>query len=105
MKETGPFGRNVRELRFLNNMSQTDLADAIGVKPPTIANIEGRGGNASLTNALAIAKVLGTTIEELMKDSPCRHSRIAWLLPGEYDGIVCNDCGFQWYTSEEEWHG
>lgn len=54
-------------IRGWSELSQADLADKVGGTRQTIANIE-RGNNApSVYLALAIAGVLGTTVEELFQ--------------------------------------
>ncbi|PFE03285.1 transcriptional regulator [Bacillus sp. AFS023182] len=46
-------------------MKQSNLADALGVRRETISHLEKRRYNPSLQLAHDIAKVLGTTIDEL----------------------------------------
>lgn len=55
----------IKEFRARNNMSQEDLANAVGVRRETIGNLENGRYNPSLVLAWNIAKVFGVTIEEL----------------------------------------
>jgi len=59
-------GNNLRKLRFLNNeLSQQDLANAVGVTRLTIHSIETGKFNPSVSLALKIAKYLNKTLEEV----------------------------------------
>ncbi|AZQ76942.1 transcriptional regulator [Flaviflexus ciconiae] len=53
-----------KELRF----TQADLAKAVGVSRQTVVAIEGGDYAPSVFLALDIAKVLGSTVEELFGD-------------------------------------
>lgn len=55
----------IKEFRARNNMSQEDLANAVGVRRETIGNLEKGRYNPSLVLAWNIAKVFGVTIEEI----------------------------------------
>ena len=55
----------IKEFRARNNMSQEDLANAVGVRRETIGNLENGRYNPSLALAWNIAKVFGVTIEEI----------------------------------------
>ncbi|ERT64742.1 MULTISPECIES: helix-turn-helix transcriptional regulator [Peptoniphilus] len=55
----------IKEFRARNNMSQEDLANAVGVRRETIGNLENGRYNPSLVLAWNIAKVFGVTIEEI----------------------------------------
>lgn len=56
---------NIKNLRFLANMSQTELAKKIGVSRETICRVESNKSNPSLELAYKIAKTLGTSIEQV----------------------------------------
>jgi len=59
-------GNNLRKLRFLNDeLSQQDLANAVGVTRLTIHSIETGKFNPSVSLALKIAKYLDKTLEEV----------------------------------------
>lgn len=55
----------LKTLRQKRNMSQNDLAIAIGVTPKYISFIENGQRNPSLTVANRIAKVFGKTVDEI----------------------------------------
>ncbi|WP_255259977.1 helix-turn-helix transcriptional regulator [Bacillus sp. AFS023182] len=55
----------MKEFRAKIDMKQSNLADALGVRRETISHLEKRRYNPSLQLAHDIAKVLGTTIDEL----------------------------------------
>lgn len=55
----------IKEFRARNNMSQEDLANAVGVRRETIGNLENGRYNPSLVLAWNITKVFGVTIEEI----------------------------------------
>jgi putative transcriptional regulator len=55
----------IREFRARYQMTQADLAQAVGVRRETIVFLEAGRYNPSLKLAHAVAQVLGTTIDEL----------------------------------------
>ncbi|WP_307802272.1 helix-turn-helix transcriptional regulator [Bacillus arachidis] len=55
----------MKEFRAKIDMKQSNLADAVGVRRETINHLEKGRYNPSLQLAHDIAKVLGTTIDEL----------------------------------------
>jgi DNA-binding XRE family transcriptional regulator len=58
----------VRELRatiFKGELTQQQLADRAGINPSTLSDIETQKTNPSALTALAIARVLGVTVEDL----------------------------------------
>lgn len=55
----------IREFRAKKEMTQADLADAVGVRRETIVFLEKGKYNPSLRLAHDVAVVLGTTIDEL----------------------------------------
>ena len=57
----------MKEYRARYNLSQQDLAQAVGVRRETIGNIEKGKYNPSLKLAFDIAKVLNASVEELFK--------------------------------------
>lgn len=56
---------NIRELRKTLGYRQEDLAAILGVTRQTINAIENQKYNPSLELAMKLAKLLGTTVEEL----------------------------------------
>jgi putative transcriptional regulator len=55
----------IKELRARYDMTQEDLARAVGVRRETIVFLEKGKYNPSLRLAHEVAKALGTTIDEL----------------------------------------
>ena len=55
----------VKELRTRHGMTQQQLADAVSVSSRTIISIEKGQYNPSLMLAYRMAKVFGTSVEEL----------------------------------------
>lgn len=56
---------NVRLLRSTKSISQQELADAVGVTRQTIGLIENHKYNPTIILCLRLAKILGTTLDEL----------------------------------------
>lgn len=61
----GQMKTRIREFRARRQMTQADLAKAVGVRRETIVFLEGGKYNPSLKLAHAVAKVLGTTIDQI----------------------------------------
>jgi putative transcriptional regulator len=61
-------------MRALNNMTQKDLADAVGVTRQTINAIESGDYNPTINLCVAICKVLGKSSQHffLEENSQCR---------------------------------
>jgi putative transcriptional regulator len=55
----------VRELRARFKMSQSDLAEKVGITRQTVGLIEKGDYSPSVVLALKLAKVFGTTVEEV----------------------------------------
>ena len=55
----------IKELRAERNMTQQQLADAVGVSSRTIISIEKGQYNPSLMLAYRLARVFDTSVEEL----------------------------------------
>jgi putative transcriptional regulator len=55
----------IKEFRARRNMTQADLADAVGVRRETIVFLEKGKYNPSLRLAHLVAKELGATIDQL----------------------------------------
>ncbi|MCF0142121.1 MAG: helix-turn-helix transcriptional regulator [Parasporobacterium sp.] len=58
--------RNLKDIRKAKNYTQKQLADKVNVSLQQIGHIERQESHASDELALAIARVLGTTVEELI---------------------------------------
>jgi len=55
----------LRWLRMCRGYSQSELAQAVHASRQTIRSIERRRSTPSVTLAISIARVLGTTVEDL----------------------------------------
>ncbi|MBP5475865.1 MAG: helix-turn-helix transcriptional regulator [Methanomicrobium sp.] len=55
----------IREYRVMKNLTQAELAEAVGVRRETVVFLEKGKYNPSLKLAHDVAKVLGATIDEL----------------------------------------
>lgn len=60
------FGARLIALRKIRGLSQYDLADALGVKQPTVSYYETQDGTPQADALSKMAKVLGVTVDELM---------------------------------------
>ena len=60
----------LKEMRLAGNMTQTDLAEGLGVSRQTIHSIESGKYDPSLPLAFKIARLLGATIEEVFIPEP-----------------------------------
>lgn len=57
----------IKELRKKKNLRQEDLAEQLSVTRQTIIAVENDKYNPSLELAMKMAKLLGTTVEELFE--------------------------------------
>lgn len=57
----------IKEYRLIYNLSQTDLAERVGVRRETIGHLENGRYNPSLKLAMDIARIFQTTVEELFE--------------------------------------
>lgn len=62
-----PLFNNVKYLRELTDVNQTDLAKICGVSRQTISSIERGDYHPSIVLALKIAKYFNVTVEEVFK--------------------------------------
>lgn len=65
--ESKKLGENVKRLRIEKDITQTSLAEKLGVDKSFISNIENGKTNPTLSTITNIAKVLGIKLEELLK--------------------------------------
>lgn len=61
------FGRNVRRIRRSRELTQGELASKAGICKNTVLRIEKSSSDIKFAHAIAVAKALGTTIDELLK--------------------------------------
>ena len=59
----------IREYREKQGLTQSELADLVGVRRETIVNLERGRYNPSLKLAMDIAKVFHVTVEEIFSSS------------------------------------
>ena len=70
-RKMAPFGTRIRELRLSRGMTQTQLALAIGATQSAISKWErGERQDISLWQALAIANLIGISVEEMVGQAP-----------------------------------
>lgn len=60
-----PLLNNLKEYRSKKGLNQQDLGSLVGVSRQTISLIERGDYNPSITVCLKLAKVLGTTVEDI----------------------------------------
>jgi putative transcriptional regulator len=65
MVREGDMKTRIKEFRARKDMTQADLAKAVGVRRETIVFLEKGKFNPSLKLAHDVAKLLGTSIDEL----------------------------------------
>ena len=66
------FADNLKRAREMKDISQVELANAVGVSQPTIAQYERGLKLPTIITAAEIARRLGTTCEELVKSDGMR---------------------------------
>lgn len=60
------FGRRLTALRKARSLSQLGLAEALGVKQPTVSYYESQDGTPQADVLTKLAKILGVTVDELL---------------------------------------
>jgi transcriptional regulator with XRE-family HTH domain len=60
-------GRNLRRIRSDKNLSQGDIARALGIDRGYISNIENGKRNPTLATITKLARALKVSVEELLK--------------------------------------
>lgn len=68
----------IKELRVAAGLTQGQLAEQVGVSQPAVAQWETGVNEPNLANAIAMARALSCTIDELTRDPP-----------GEADNVAC----------------
>lgn len=69
------FGRSVEITRKQQGFTQAQLASALGISRPSIANIEAGKQNPPLATAIAIAEVLNLSLDSLLNSERGRSRR------------------------------
>ena len=62
-------GMRIREKRLKKNLSQSELADKVGVSNPHISNVERGMTKVSLPTLIDMANELDTSLDDLVCDS------------------------------------
>ncbi len=62
-----PVSAAIKSLRFQHNLTQQELAKLAGLPRATVANMESKEANPTITSVLKIAKALGVPVEDLVK--------------------------------------
>lgn len=81
-------GGNVRDYRGQRGLSQAQLAKAIGVSQPRIAEIERGEANPRLSTIAKLAKALDVPVSELLAR---RHDFDAWMAMGRIGAPAAED--------------
>lgn len=61
-------GSNIRRLREKKGMKQVEVAEQVGITQAMLCQIERETKNPSLQVGMEIAKALGCTVDELLRD-------------------------------------
>jgi transcriptional regulator with XRE-family HTH domain len=69
------FGKRVRELRLEKGMTQEQLAEAAGLHPTFISNVERGYRNSTLSTLVRLADALGEKPAELTTELPSSKRR------------------------------
>lgn len=76
---------NLRRLRKQANLTQSELAEAAALPRATVANLEQPGANPGIQTAMAVAKALGVSLDELLVPPPeHRHYKVTPAEMQEY---------------------
>ena len=67
MEDSKKLGNNLKTIRVSKNITQSDLADVLGVDKSFVSNIENGKNNPTLSTISSLAKALGVTVDELFK--------------------------------------
>ena len=60
-------GANIAALRKAKGMTQEQLAAALGISPPAVSKWETGAAEPSTSNLLALAKLYGLSVDELLR--------------------------------------
>jgi transcriptional regulator with XRE-family HTH domain len=66
-EESKKLGHNLKMIRTSKNITQSELADLIGVDKSFVSNIENGETNPTLSTISSLAKALGISTNELLK--------------------------------------
>lgn len=57
---------NIKQLREAAGMKQSELADRMNVRPPTVFKWENGMANPTIANLIQLAEVFGVSLDELV---------------------------------------
>jgi transcriptional regulator with XRE-family HTH domain len=66
-EDSKKLGENLKKFRIQKNITQTEIANTLGVDRSFVSNIENGKTNPTLSTIASLAKSLDTTINELLK--------------------------------------
>jgi len=66
LKKGGNTMNNIKRLREERGMSQTDLAERLGIKPPSVWKLERGLANPAYPTLDKLADIFGCTMDEVM---------------------------------------
>lgn len=66
-EESKKLGSNLKTIRIGKNISQSELADILGVDKSFVSNIENGKNNPTLSTIANLAKALKVPVDELFK--------------------------------------
>lgn len=66
--------KRIRDLRKSKGMSAKDVSERMGISRPFYTQLEGGTRRLSVQYLEGVAKALGTTVADLYKDEPAKHS-------------------------------
>lgn len=70
--------KNIKYLRTINNISQQQLADKVGIDRSTISRIENNEIETTIDNAIKISNILNVSVDDLISKD----------LTGNYDSTL-----------------
>lgn len=65
--ESKKLGENLKKIRTKKDITQTGLAETLGVDKSFISNIENGKTNPTLSTITGLAKALGVSVNDLLK--------------------------------------
>lgn len=66
-EESKKLGDNLKKIRVSKNITQTELAETLGIDKSFLSNIENGKTNPTLSTITSLAKALGVSSNELLK--------------------------------------
>ncbi|MDP3875204.1 MAG: helix-turn-helix transcriptional regulator [bacterium] len=66
-KESVKLGKNLKRIRTKKGISQGDIVRKLGISRSFISNIENGKTNSTLSTISKLAKVLGVSVDKLIK--------------------------------------